>query len=403
MDSKETQLGLLARLFLLLRLRQGAGMVQRFVAQYSWWRLPLVGYLLTVLLMGLNVLVALFERSLSGHPYFLSTGLLFITVLVAVIWGVGPALFSILLALLVLFYFVAPPVEALGLNIWDDLLILVPFCCAALTVAVLTSRLQAARRRARLAEQVARAHADELARANQELEAAHQLKDHFLSMASHELRTPLSFLNMQAQLMVRRMSQLPEGTSGQLDPADVRSAWEKVYQKTQQLDMLVDDLLDVSSIRAGKLELRLQPCDLAAICREVVGEQELLCGRLIELVVPATPVLLQADRDRLSQVVINLVSNALKYAPAKSVVQVAVSQQQASVILQVHNEGPAIPHEHQRRIFEFFYRVPDAHSSSKQGWGIGLAVCKEIVERHGGHIRVQSSEGKGTTFFVELP
>jgi signal transduction histidine kinase len=362
-----------------------------------------VGYLLTVLLIGLSLLVPLFERSLSGHHYFLGTALLFVTVLIAVIWGVGPALFSILLAVLVLFYFFVPPFEALGLNDWNDFLILVPFCCAALTVAVLTSRLEAARRRARLAEQVAQAHADELVRANQELEAAHQLKNHFLSMASHELRTPLTFLNMQAQLMVRRMTQQPEGTSGQLDPAVVRTAWEKVYQKTQQLDTLVDDLLDVSNIRAGKLALRLRQCDLVAVCREVVEDQQLLSGRLIELVVPATPVLLQADSDRLSQVLINLVSNAIKYAPAESLVQVAVSQQQASVMIQVHNEGPALPQEHQRRIFEFFYRAPDAQSSSKQGWGIGLAVCKEIVERHRGHIWVESSEGKGTTFFVELP
>jgi signal transduction histidine kinase len=112
----------------------------------------------------------------------------------------------------------------------------------------------------------------------------------------------------------------------------------------------------------------------------------------------------QIDEERIAQVIINLVSNALKYSPAGTVIRVEVSQRSGEAILAVHNDdGPVLSKEQQKTIFEPFSRGPEAQSSAISGWGLGLAICKEIVERHGGRLWVESSEEMGTTFFATLP
>ena len=139
------------------------------------------------------------------------------------------------------------------------------------------------------------------------------------------------------------------------------------------------------------------------ICSRVVGDQRLLSSRTIELEVPPTPVILQVDNERLGQVVTNLVSNALKYSPDESPVQVSVRQRDKVAVIEVHDSGQGIAKEEQKHIFETFYRSSDAQTARKSGWGLGLAICKDIVERHGGYIWCESRVGEGSTFFVELP
>jgi two-component system sensor histidine kinase VicK len=151
------------------------------------------------------------------------------------------------------------------------------------------------------------------------------------------------------------------------------------------------------------LPLRVTECDIRSLCNEIIDDQRALSGRPFDLEIADDPLILQADCLRISQVITNLVINAVKYSPEGSVVRVQISQEQSSIILQVHNDGSAIPQEEQATIFEPFYRLASAQSSSKKGSGLGLAITKEIVERHEGQIWVESSEGKGTTFFVQLP
>jgi len=219
-------------------------------------------------------------------------------------------------------------------------------------------------------------------------------------MASHELKTPITTIRGQAQVMLRRLSKQKE-LPGEF--SDVRTALERIDEQTYRLTALVDDLLDLSSMRSGKIELRSSPCDVREICSGVVEDQRLLSGRTIELVVPPAPVMLNADCERLGQVVTNLVSNAIKYSPDESPVQVSVHQRDKVVVIEVHDSGQGIPKEEQKHIFETFYRSPDAQTARKSGWGLGLAICKDIVERHGGCIWCESRVGEGSTFFVELP
>ena len=138
-----------------------------------------------------------------------------------------------------------------------------------------------------------------------------ELKDHFLTMASHELKTPMTTIIGQAQLVLRHLAGLPELPS---ELVSMRSALESIDGQTRRLNVLVDDLLNLYNIRSGKITLRLSHCDLVDVCREVVEEQRQLTGRNIEIATPIRSVQMYADADRLRQVVVNLVSNALRYS-----------------------------------------------------------------------------------------
>src|SRR5947209_3496854 len=227
-----------------------------------------------------------------------------------------------------------------------------------------------------------------------------QIKDHFLVMASHELKTPMTTILGQAQLMLRRLEKMPELST---DLLIVRAGLESINDQTHRLNTMVDDLLDLYSIRAGKLQLHLVPSDLVNMCRDVVTELSLLTGRTIELVTPLEAITLQADSDRLHQVIVNLVGNAIKYSSADTPVKILVDQRHDLGIIEVTDNGIGIPEDQQTRIFEPFYRSPDVQTTSTSGMGLGLSICKDIIERHGGRISCRSRVGKGSTFIIELP
>jgi signal transduction histidine kinase len=166
----------------------------------------------------------------------------------------------------------------------------------------------------------------------------------------------------------------------------------------------VEDLLDMYNIRAGKIELHLKSCDLITLCYEVIREQRILTGRTIQLDVPSSPLIMQADESRLSQVIVNLVSNGLRYSSEDRGVQVFVDKRDNVGIIEVCDDGTGISQEEQAHIFEPFYRSPEnVYTSSRSGLGLGLAISKDIVERHDGRIWCRSRVGQGSTFIVEMP
>jgi signal transduction histidine kinase len=366
----------------------------------SGWRHPWIGSLFCLPLVGLALLGAVLGQRLLPNFYFFDAPMFLAVMVIALVWGARPALFAVVLNTLILDYYFIPPLGKFDLHTWEGLLQLLPFVLSGVLIALITSQREAARRRAYLSEEEVKAYADELEQANAKLEQMNQLKDRFLSLASHELKTPITTIRAYAQLSLRRLAKQSERLS---DTETLRSTLEKMVMQTGCLSTLVDDLLDINHIRAGKMELRLVPCDLREVCRAAVEDQRLLTGRPIELAVPTAPVILQADPDRMGQVVINLVSNAVKYSPEDCPVQVYVSQHDKEAVIQVSDAGSGIPLDQRTRIFEEFYRTPAAQGSSKRGLGLGLAICKEIVERHGGRIWCDSHEGNGSTFVVELP
>lgn len=239
----------------------------------------------------------------------------------------------------------------------------------------------------------------ELESSRAELDQANRTKDEFLSIASHELKTPLTPLKMQVQMLKRAI--LNAGERGP-DPARAQRALDISEQQINRLVRLIDDLLDVSRINAGKLKLNRESIDLAALARNV-GEhyapQLTAAGCELALAVPDS-LILAADPLRIEQVVVNLLTNAAKYAPG-SRVELSVERRADQAVIRVSDTGPGIPEEARQRVFDRFERV---HSKDQvSGLGLGLFISRQIVEAHGGRIDVVSESGKGSTFTIQLP
>ncbi len=232
--------------------------------------------------------------------------------------------------------------------------------------------------------------------------------DAFLGMAGHELKTPLTSIKLALQLVERRSQRLfqskPDIASAL---APVQDHVARAEHQADRLDRLVNDLLDVSRVRAGKLEFHLEPADLASIVREAVDEQRLAApDRSIVLQFPADfQASLLADADRLGQVVTNYLTNALKYSPADSPVEVGIQIDGQQARVWVRDEGPGLPPEEQERIWDRFHRVDGikVQSGSGVGLGLGLHICRTIVERHQGQVGVKSAPGQGATFWFTVP
>jgi signal transduction histidine kinase len=363
------------------------------LAPLQWWHRPGIGYPISVGLVAVITFLALqFFQLLEPEPHFFAGALMILLVfIIALVWGVGPAIFATLLSTIALDYFIVSPVSRL--DRLSDLEDFIPFIVASLIVSMLTAQRENARRRARTAEHLATDRTTAL-------EEAGKLKDQFLSLASHELKTPISAIKGYAQLAQRRL----EKTSSQ--SADFTGTQEmllKINHQTDKLTSLVNDLLDVSRIQAGKLELRLEMCDLAVLCRQAAEEQGMTSGRRIEVYLKAAPVFVRADAERLSQVLSNLLTNAVKYSDADLPVRLTLNSQKKTALLIVEDEGVGIPQDELPLIFDRFFRASTARSGSQRGLGLGLAICKEIIERHQGQIWATSEEGKGSRFTVMLP
>jgi PAS domain S-box-containing protein len=264
----------------------------------------------------------------------------------------------------------------------------------------------------RLAREREEARAHELA-----LEDIARHMDEFLATASHDLRTPLTVVKSRLQIALRRLTRLQDSGGGfpdTLPETDLQALYTSLLAANQSADKLthlVALLFDVARARSGTLELELAPVDLAALVREQVAAQQAAAPRrTIELVVPDSPVVwVQADADRLSQVLGNYLTNALKYSTKDQPVTVRLDTVEDQAVVSVADHGPGIPVEEQSRIWELFHRVPGIELQYESGessgsLGLGLHICKQLVELHpGGSVGVESAVGKGSTFWFRLP
>ncbi|HEX9052323.1 MAG TPA: PAS domain-containing sensor histidine kinase, partial [Anaeromyxobacter sp.] len=221
-------------------------------------------------------------------------------------------------------------------------------------------------------------------------------RDEFLSIASHELRTPVTALQLQLQLLQRgaqrSLEELPHLLEGKV---------QVLERQTRRIAILVNELLDVSRMRLGKIELRYEDTDLAEIARDVVSHLRGEIGRAgSRLRLDLAPAPGRWDRVRIEQVVTNLLVNAAKFGEGKPVV-VAVDSDETRARLRVSDRGIGIAVDSQARVFERFERaVPSEHFG---GLGIGLYIVRQVVDAHGGEVRVESTPGAGATFTVDLP
>ncbi|QRK10431.1 HAMP domain-containing histidine kinase [Archangium violaceum] len=216
----------------------------------------------------------------------------------------------------------------------------------------------------------------------------------FLAGVAHDLRNPLSALKMSAALV----------TSGRpVTEERMRKTMALVRRQVARLDRMVGDLLDATRIEAGRFELSLEERDARELATEVVElYQAGGSSHDLRLLLPEEPVLLSCDSTRVEQVLHNLVSNALKYSPGGSVVEVRVERAGDEALLSVVDRGIGISAEEMRHLFAPFRRTGRARETAP-GVGLGLSVTRRIVEAHGGRIEVDSRPGKGSTFRVRLP
>ena len=235
------------------------------------------------------------------------------------------------------------------------------------------------------------AHAGEL-RAREE---ATRLKEEFLGAAAHDLRTPLTVVLGQAELMERRAARHPERP---VDPAGLA----RIVREARRLRDLVAELLDAQRLEDGRAVSERRPADLREVV-EAVRDRHAANGVTIGIRAPEAPLVSAIDRPRIEQVLDNLVENAVKYGPADGTPEIQVEAGDVNARISVVDHGVGIPEGERERVFERFYRASNAQDVTDTGLGLGLYICRRIVDEHDGRIRHTETPGGGSTFVIELP
>jgi signal transduction histidine kinase len=259
----------------------------------------------------------------------------------------------------------------------------------------------------------------EQVQARLELERLDQIRDEFLSLASHELRTPLvplmGYADMLAKAVARKDNRDPEKREER-----ITEYVGKFHKQLVLLKRLIEDLFDVTRLQSGRFTLRRDEIDLVKVAREAVEEARMFgTGHTITLEAPDgdAPLIMLGDSQRLLQVMLNLLQNALKYAPTGKPVEMQVRRERAEshtvgvgtggagerAIIRVRDYGPGIASEDQEAIFARFYQGSRKGRPAQDGLGLGLFIARGIVEQHGGVLTVESNVGEGSTFTITLP
>lgn len=225
-------------------------------------------------------------------------------------------------------------------------------------------------------------------------------KDEFLGFASHELKTPVTSIKAYIQLM--QLYARREGDASKR-LQELTPLIERVDTQVDRLTHLINDLLDVTKVQAGKLEFNFESFPIDELIYEVVGNMQMTAQRHKLVIEGETNVSVYGDRERSSQILINLLSNAIKYSPQADRVIVGLSQFEKTVQIAVRDYGIGIARENQQKIFERFYRVNGTKQETYPGLGLGLHIAAEIARRQNGKLSVESVEGEGSIFCLELP
>jgi len=234
-----------------------------------------------------------------------------------------------------------------------------------------------------------------------EAQEAIRLRDEFLSIASHELRTPLTSLYLRLQTLRRKAEAWKRANSGfSLD--ELLETIDAAVRHTRRLADLVDELLDITRVRLGRLELHVEELDLIGLIKEIIIRMNpALTQSGSKLLFESNEQLIgNWDRSRIEQVLVNLISNGIKYGKGNPI-EMSAQRLGMNIVIQIADHGIGIPEKEQKRIFERFERA--VGSSNISGLGLGLYISRQIIEAHGGFIRLESELGKGSTFTIELP
>ena len=234
-------------------------------------------------------------------------------------------------------------------------------------------------------------------RSQEEAEAANRVKSEFLATMSHELRTPLNAISGYADLM-------DAGVHGNI-PIEYRDYLDRIRKSNAHLLELISGLLDFSKLEAGKLALRLSPVsihDLFARLEPLVASQALAKHQQLHIARPSDDLRVQADAERTVQVLLNLVSNAIKFTPNDGRIEVTAEPRGQSVVVRVRDTGPGIPDGDSDRVFDPFVQLDKSLTRSHEGAGLGLAISRDLARAMGGDVVLERSNGSGATFALNL-
>lgn len=236
---------------------------------------------------------------------------------------------------------------------------------------------------------------NELEKKNRELQRMDELKSQFVANVSHEFKNPLA-------MVAESMSLVIEGVAGEANPKQ-KELLETGRKTVQRLIRLVMDLLDVSKIEAGKMEMKREELDFVSLVEEVLAayDRELSKKQLTlkKELAPDTG-MLWADKDKLSEVVINLLNNAIKYTPQGGAIAIRAGGSDKEVRFEIADTGPGIPVEYKEKIFDKFERIT---AEKQEGTGLGLPIAKDIIALHKGRIWAEGAAGQGSRFIFTLP
>lgn len=221
-------------------------------------------------------------------------------------------------------------------------------------------------------------------------------RERILKVVAHDLLNPLAGIKTVLQMTQRHLDR-----DEPVSPTQLESLGRSVHR----METLVHDLLMAAQVKGESQRLTLGRRDLRELCRHVVHDQRLATGRVIMLDLPRKPAGAEVDTDRITQVLTNLISNAHKYSHADTPIAVRLAITGRYGRISIRDDGPGIPLDAQEHLFQSFYRVPgiEAVHEADGGLGLGLSICRELVELHRGHIGVESLPGRGSTFWVTIP
>jgi len=322
-----------------------------------------------------RVMLPLFELANLAMVYLLGI------VIVATRWGRGPSIFATVVGASTFDFFYVPPYYSVLTSEVKYLVMFFVMMVVGLVISTLTER-------ARIREQDA-----EHARMEAEVE---RQRNALLSVVSHDLRTPLATITGAAGALLDEQ--------GPREPAVRRELLQSIADEGSRLTRLVSNLLDVTRLESGSIKLDKQ----WQLLEEVIGSalsrlEPQLAGRMVVTNLPGEPALVAFDAVLIEQVLMNLVENALKYTPSNAEIRIGASTGTDEVRVYVEDQGPGVPKGDEHRIFEKFQRAAGAETKTKWGTGLGLTICKGIVEAHGGRIWAENRPEGGARFQFTLP
>lgn len=220
-------------------------------------------------------------------------------------------------------------------------------------------------------------------------------KNDFIAMVSHELKTPLTSLKAYIQVVLRKLKVTNEEM--------VVGAMEKANQQVGKMTNMINGFLNLSRLESGKISINCEPFDFANLMQAISEETNTALTTHKIIFAPVNSIILNADQDKVSHVIQNLISNAIKYSPYGSRIEVTYQTRDEDLIISVTDQGMGIAKQDLGKIFDRYFRVEDVKLGTIAGFGIGLYICSEIISRHGGKIWVESEIDKGSTFSFSLP